>query len=56
MDDDDRGCPTGNDDRGILDELPDIIASPALEHPHLVQHEMARDAGEVGNGNRDKRR
>jgi hypothetical protein len=55
VDDDDSGRPTGNDDRGILQKLPDVVASPALEDPHFVQEEMADNRGEVGNRNRDER-
>ena len=46
--DGDGGQPTGNHDPEILYELPDIVASPALEHPHFVQQEMAAGGGQVG--------
>ena len=49
MDNYDCSCVARNDDRGILCELPDIIASLALEHPHFVQQEMAADRSKVGN-------
>jgi hypothetical protein len=45
----DGGQPAGNDDDQILDKLPDIVASPALEHPHFVQQEMAANRGKVCN-------
>jgi hypothetical protein len=43
----DGGQPAGNNDYRILAELPDIIASPALKHPHFVQQEMAADRSKV---------
>ena len=49
MDDHDGDRVAGHDDREILYKLPDIIASPAAEHPHFVQQEMAADRSKVCN-------
>ena len=46
--DGDGGQPTGKHNREILYELPNIVAAPALEHPHFVQQEMAGDGSKVG--------
>ena len=43
MDDRDRGRPTGDDGCEILYKLPEIIASPASEHPLFAKQEMAAD-------------
>jgi hypothetical protein len=53
--DGDGGQPTGHDDREILHELSNIVASRAPEHPHFVQQEMAADSNQVGNRNRNQR-
>jgi hypothetical protein len=49
MDDHDCDCIADNYDREVLYELPAIIVSPAPEHPHFVQHEMAADRSKVCN-------
>ena len=48
MDDHDRRQPTGQDDREVLHELPDVITPPALKYPEFVQQKMAGHADKVG--------
>ena len=55
MNDYDRSQPTGQDNRQVLHQLPDVIASPALKYPEFVQQKMAGHTDEIRNGNRDQR-
>jgi hypothetical protein len=55
MDDNDRSQPTGQDDRQVLHQLPEIIASPALKDPEFVQQKMAGYTDEIRDGNRNQR-
>jgi hypothetical protein len=55
MDDNDRSQPTGQDNRQVLHQLPDVIASPALKYPEFVQQKMTGHTDEIRDGNRDQR-
>jgi hypothetical protein len=55
MDDNDRSQPTGQDDRQVLHQLPEVIASPALKDPEFVQQKMAGHTDEIRDGNRSQR-
>ena len=55
MDDSDRSQPTGQHDRHVLHQLPDVIASPALKYPEFVQQKMAGHTDEIREGNRNQR-
>jgi len=55
MHDSERDQPTGSDHCRILQELPHIIASPAAEHPKLIEQKMASDPDKIGNRYRDER-
>jgi hypothetical protein len=55
MDDNDRSQPTGQDNRQILHQLPEVIASPALKYPEFVQQKMAGHSDKVRDRNRNQR-
>jgi hypothetical protein len=55
MDDNDRSRPTGQHDRQVLHQLPEVIASPALKYPEFVQQKMAGHTDEIRDGNRSQR-